>query len=61
MLFTKGIEIKKFDCVRHYQKLVGTRLRNLKKKEKGLGQRWEGLSYRCHNWSTAGVAIRQIV
>ena len=38
MLFIKGIEIKKFEYVRHYRKLVGTRLRNLKKKEKGLGQ-----------------------
>ena len=53
VLFIKGIEIKKFECVGHYQKLVRTRLWNLKKKEKGLGQRWEGLPYRCHNWSTA--------
>ena len=52
MLFIKGIEIKKFEYVRHYRKLVGTRLRNLKKKEKGLGQIWKGFSYRCHNQST---------
>ena len=32
-----GIEIKKLECVGHYQKRVGTRLRNLKKKEKRLG------------------------
>ena len=30
-------EIKKCGCVGHYQKRVGTELRNLKKKEKGLG------------------------
>ena len=33
----KDIEIKNLECVGHYQKRVGTRLRNLKKKEKGLG------------------------
>ena len=44
---------KKFECVRHYQKLVETLLWNLKKKENGLDQRWEGLSYRYHNWSAA--------
>ena len=33
MLFIKGIEIKKFECVGHYQKPV------TKPKEKGLGQR----------------------
>ena len=32
-----GIEVKKLECVGHYQKRLGTRLRNLKKKEKGLG------------------------
>ena len=31
--------MKKLECVRHYQKKVGTRLHNLKKKEKGLGGR----------------------
>ena len=39
MLFIKGIEIKKLECAGHYQKQVGTQLRNLKKKEKGLGGR----------------------
>ena len=34
MLFIKGIE-----RVGHYQKQVGTRFRNLKKKEKGLSGR----------------------
>ena len=29
----------KLECVEHYQKQVGTRLRNLKEKEKGLGGR----------------------
>ena len=36
MLFIKGIEVIKLDCVKHYQKRVGSRLQNLKKKEKGL-------------------------
>ena len=31
-----GFEIKKIECVGHYQKRVGTRLRNLKKR-KGIG------------------------
>ena len=31
------IEIEKLECAGHYQKRVGTRLRNLKKREKGLG------------------------
>ena len=34
-----NVEIKKLECVGHYQKRVGTRLRNLKKKGKGLGGR----------------------
>ena len=32
----QSIDIIKLDCVGHYQKHVGTRLRNLKKKDKGL-------------------------
>ena len=32
-----SIEIR-FECVGYYQKRVGTRLRNLKEKEKGLGE-----------------------
>ena len=32
-----NIEIKKLECVGHYQKGVGTCLRKLKKREKGLG------------------------
>ena len=31
------IEVKKLECVGHVQKRVGFRLRNLKKREKGLG------------------------
>ena len=38
-----GIEIKKLKCVGHYQKRVGTLLRNLKKKGKGI--RWPRASY----------------
>ena len=29
-----GIEIKKLDCVGHYQKRAGTRLQNLKKRKR---------------------------
>ena len=32
----EGLEIKKLECVEHYQKRIVTRLRNLKEKEKGL-------------------------
>ena len=39
MLLIKGIELIKLECVGYYQKRVGTRLRNLKKKENGLGGR----------------------
>ena len=39
MLFIKGIEIIKLECVGHYGKRVGNRLRQLKKKENGLGGR----------------------
>ena len=38
LLFMKGIEIIKLECVGHYQKQVATQLRNLKKK-KGLVRR----------------------
>jgi hypothetical protein len=34
-----GLEVKKLECVGHYQKRIGTRLRNLKKKTKSLGGR----------------------
>ena len=40
----QGIEIKKIECAGHYQKRVGTLLRNLKKKERRLG----GLGGRGH-------------
>ena len=43
-----SIEILKLECVGHYQKRVGNRLRNLKKKGKGLGRR-ELSHYRHHN------------
>ena len=55
-----GIEVKKLECVGHYQKRVGTRLRNLKKKEKGLGGRGkltDAVIDRLQNFF--GVAIRQ--
>ena len=31
--------MKKLECVGHYQKRIGSRLRKLKKREKGLGGR----------------------
>ena len=55
-----NVEIKKLECVGHYQKRVGTRLRNLKKKEKGLGGRGkltDAVIDRLQNFF--GVAIRQ--
>ena len=56
------IEIKKLECVGHHQKRIGTRLRNLKQKEKGLGDRrclTDATIDRLHN--CVGVAIRQNV
>ena len=35
----KGLEIKKLECVGHYQKRIGTRLHNLKKNERVLDGR----------------------
>ena len=35
-----GIIIKKLECVGHVQKLVGCRLSNLRKQEKGIS--WKG-------------------
>ena len=54
------LEIKKLECVGHYQKRVGTRLRNLKKKGKGLsgrGRLTDAVIDRLQNYF--GVAIRQ--
>ena len=54
------LEIKKLECVGHYQKRVGTRLRNLKKKEKdfsGRGRLTDAVIDRLQNYF--GVAIRQ--
>ena len=39
MLFIKGTEIKKLECVGLLSKISGTRLRNLKKKQKCLSER----------------------
>ena len=55
-----GVRMKKLECVGHYQKRVGTRLRNLKKKEKSLGGRGrltDAVIDRLQNFF--GVAIRQ--
>ena len=45
-----GIEIKRLECVGNYQKRVGTRLQNLKKKGKGIW--WLKTSYWCYHWQT---------
>ena len=57
-----NVEVKKLECVGHYQKRVGTRLRNLKKREKGLGGRGrltDAMIDRLQNFF--GLAIRQNV
>ena len=56
----EGLEIKSLECVGHYQKGIGTRLRNLKSKEKGLRGRG-GLTDATtdHLQNFGGVAVRQ--
>ena len=55
-----GIEVRKLDYVGHYQKRIGNRLRKLKKKEKGLGDRGKltDATIDCPQ-NYFGVAIRQ--
>jgi len=56
----EGVLVNKLECVGHVQKRVGTRLRNLKKKEKGLGGRGkltDATIDRLQNYY--GIAIRQ--
>nr|XP_047127825.1 uncharacterized protein LOC124808661 [Hydra vulgaris] len=56
----QGVLVNKLECVGHVQKRVGTRLRNLKKKEKGLGGRGkltDATIDRLQNYY--GIAIRQ--
>ena len=55
-----GTQVAKLECVGHYQKRVGTRLRKLKKKVKGLGGRGrltDSTIDRLQNFF--GLAIRQ--
>ena len=75
ILNTDSIEIIKLECVGYYQERVGTRLRNLKKKEKGLGgrcrltdttidrlQNYEGVaSYSPKRWKPASYEINFLV
>ena len=75
ILNTDSIEIIKLECVGHYHEQVGTRLRNLKKKEKGLGgrcrltdttidqlQNYEGVaSYSSKCWEPAKYEINFLV
>ena len=55
-----GIEVEKLECVGHYQKRIGNRLRKLKKREKGLRGReklTDATIDRLQNFF--GLAIRQ--
>ena len=55
-----GIHVKKLECVGHVQKRVGCRLRNLKKREKGLGGKGKltnNIIDRLQNYY--GIAIRE--
>ena len=57
-----GITVKKFECVGHIQKRVGTRLRKLKQANKGLGGKGKltvSIIDRLQNYY--GLAIRQNV
>ena len=70
-----SIDIAKLECVGHYQKRVGTILRNLKKKQKGVGGRcrlidttidqlenYEGVaSYSSKCWEPAKYEINFLV
>ena len=58
----EGVEVEKLDCIEHFQKRIGTRCRNLKKKTKGLGGRGrltKAIIDRLQNYF--GIAIRQNV
>ena len=50
------VEVEKFECVGHYQKRVGTRLRKLKKNTKGLKELTEVVIDKLQNYF--GVALR---
>ena len=55
----EGITVRKLECVGHVQKRVGTRLRNLKKKVKGLGGKGKltnSIIDRLQNYY--GIAVR---
>ena len=55
-----GIKVKKLECIGHVQKRVGTRLRKLKKNEKGLGGKGKlthAIIDRLQNYY--GIAVRQ--
>jgi len=55
-----NIEVKKLECVGHYQKIIGTRLRKLKKRVSGLrgrGRLTDATIDRLQNFF--GIAIRQ--
>ena len=55
-----GVEVQKLECVGHVQKRIGTRIRSLKKREKGLGGRGkltDATTDRLQNYY--GIAIRQ--
>ena len=48
-----GITVEKYECIRHYQKWIGNRLRKLRAKAKGLGGKIKKIS---EKYSTGKVA-----
>ena len=48
--------VKKQECIGHYQKRVGSRLRKLKKREKGLKELREPIIDKLHNYF--GISLR---
>lgn len=55
-----GKEITKFECIGHYQKRVGSRLRKLKKRTKGLGGRGRLTDAKIDTLQNYfGIALRQ--
>ena len=53
------VSVTKFECIGHYQKRVGTRLRKLTKRVKGLRALNDGMIDKLHNFF--GIALRENV
>ena len=52
-------KVTKYECIGHYQKRVGNRLRKLKKREKGLRELTEAIIDKLQNYF--GIALRSLV